>query len=47
MFFIITLLTGEIQNKPYKLKKLLHLFSKGNISDKYVEKYRKIYYNKK
>lgn len=48
LFFIITMLTGKIGQAGRKssLEKRLHLFMKDNIRDKYVEKYRKIYFNK-
>lgn len=48
LFFIITMLTWKIGRNSRKtsLKKRLHLFMKGNIKDDYIEKYRKIYYNK-
>lgn len=45
LFFIVTMLTGEINNKKMSMKQRIHLFKEGNISDKYVEKYRKIYFN--
>jgi hypothetical protein len=45
LFFTITMLTGEINGKKYPLKRRIYLFKKGNISDKYIEKYRKIYFN--
>lgn len=47
LFFIITMLTGKIGKNTRKtsLEKRLHLFMRGNIRDKYIEKYRKIYFN--
>ena len=47
LFFIITMLTGEVEGNPYTMKRRIRLFSKGNITDKYIENYRHIYYNKK
>lgn len=46
LFFIVSLLTREVENKPMKPKQLLNMF-KGSkrIPDKYVEKYRSIYFN--
>jgi len=48
LFFIITMLTGKIGGNIRKtsLKKRLDLFMKGNIRDKYIEKYRRVYFNK-
>jgi hypothetical protein len=45
LFFIITMLTGKIEDKREPLSKRLHLFTKGKISDKFAEKYRDIYFN--
>lgn len=47
LFFIITMLTGRIgaNQRKSSLKKRIYLFVGGNIEDKYVEKYRKIYFN--
>jgi hypothetical protein len=48
LFFIITMLTCKIgmNSRKSSLDKRLKLFMGGNIHDKYVEKYRKIYFNK-
>ena len=40
LFFIVTMLTGEKE-----IGKKLEFFQSGKIEDKYVEKYRKIYFN--
>jgi len=51
LFFIITMLTGEI-NKPTKKKvfrnyhEKIGFFKKGRIPDKYMNNYRDIYFNK-
>jgi hypothetical protein len=47
LFFIITMLTGKIgtNTKKTSLDKRLKMFMTGNIRDKYIEKYRKIYFN--
>lgn len=46
LFFIITMLTSETEfKKNMSLKTKLQLFRKKRIPDKYVEKYRKIYFN--
>lgn len=47
LFFIITMLTGKIGTSQRKssLAKRIELFTKGNISDGYIEKYRKVYFN--
>lgn len=46
LFFIITMLTGEIEfDKSLTLPEKLTLFSKVQIPDKYVEKYREKYFN--
>lgn len=46
LFFIITFLTGETDfNKNMTIKQKIKLFSNKNIPDKYVQKYRKIYFN--
>jgi hypothetical protein len=45
LYFIITMLTEKIKEKPVSLKQRLRLFSKGHISDKQMEKYRDIYFN--
>jgi hypothetical protein len=47
LFFIITMLTGRIgaNQRKSSLEKRIDLFMGGNIKDKYIEKYRKIYFN--
>jgi hypothetical protein len=45
LFFNITMLTGEVDDKKMSMKQRIYLFKKGNIRDKYVEKYRKKYFN--
>jgi hypothetical protein len=46
LFFIITMLTGKSEsNKKMTMKDKIKLFTKKSIPDKYVEKYRKIYFN--
>lgn len=47
LFFIITMLSGRIGTNRRKssLEKRIQLFMGGNINDKYIEKYRKIYFN--
>lgn len=46
LFFIITLLTDSTEfKKKMSMKDKLTLFKKKRIPDKYVEKYRKIYFN--
>lgn len=46
LFFIITMLTGKTEfNKKMNIKDKIRLFTKKSIPDKYVEKYRKIYFN--
>lgn len=47
LFFIITMLTGRIgtNKRSTPLSKRLQLFVDGNIKDKYIEQYRKIYFN--
>ena len=49
LFFIITMLTERIEPhmKPLSLKNRLELFKRKKISDKYVEKYRDVYFNKR
>lgn len=49
LFFIITMLTGKIGTNSRKtpLAKRIHFFKGGNIEDKYIEGYRKIYFNDK
>jgi len=45
LFFIITMLTDKTKHKNMNMKQKLDLFNKQHIPDKYVEKYRKIYFN--
>ena len=47
LFFIITMLTGrtELHRGKMNMKQKLYLFKRGKIRDKYVEKYRNIYFN--
>jgi hypothetical protein len=46
LFFIITMLTSKSEsNKKMTMKDKIRLFTKKSIPDKYVEKYRKIYFN--
>ena len=46
LFFIVTFLTGETEfMKNMSMKEKLDLFSKNKVPDKYVEKYRMIYFN--
>lgn len=47
LFFIITMLTGETDfDKNMTVKERIHLFKDKQIPDKYVSKYRNIYFNK-
>lgn len=45
LFFMITMLTGKKEKVPLSLKQRIRLFSKGRITDKFVEKYRSEYFN--
>jgi hypothetical protein len=47
LFFIITMLTGMSQFSRGKMsiKHKLHLFKRKTIPDKYIEKYRNVYFN--
>lgn len=46
LFFIITMLTNEVENKSFKtLKQKINLFMKKRIPDKYIFNYRKQYFN--
>ena len=52
LFFIVTMLTGKIggnvdnmHNEILPLKKRIHLFLHGNISDDFMQQYRDLYYN--
>lgn len=45
LFFIITMLTGNIENKRnMTMQQKINFFRKKRIPDKYVEKYRKIFF---
>jgi hypothetical protein len=45
LFFIITMLTDTKNKKKMNMKEKLELFNNKSIPDKYVEKYRNIYFN--
>ena len=46
LFFIITMLTHKINSKKFKdSDEIIKYFEKGYITDKYVEKYRNVYFN--
>jgi len=46
LYFIITMLTGEIEEKGFSnYKEKIDFFMKKRIPDQYVSKYRKIYFN--
>ena len=46
LFFIITMLTGEVEGKKLStLQDKVQFFLKKRIPDKYVHKYRKVYFN--
>ena len=45
LFFIITLLTHQIEGKHYSTEQLIHKFLHERIPDKYVFDYRKVYFN--
>lgn len=47
LFFIITMLTGrtELSRGVMSMRQKIHLFKKRTIPDKYVEKYRGVYFN--
>jgi len=46
LFFLITMLTGKTEFKNnMTMKEKIHLFKSGRIPDKFVEKYRKKYFN--
>lgn len=47
LFFVITMLTGRSRMVKGKLsaKRKIHLFRHRTISDKYIEKYRNVYFN--
>jgi len=46
LFFIITFLTGNTEfKKKMTTDEKINLFQKGSIPDKYVEKYRTVYFN--
>ena len=46
IFFIITMLTNKAEDKVFNYRQKINLFKKKRIPDKYVEKYRNIYFNK-
>jgi len=47
LFFIITMLTGfsPLTRGRMNMKQKIHLFKKRTIPDKYIEKYRNVYFN--
>lgn len=47
LFFIITMLTGRVgmNKRATSLEKRIQLFMRGNIKDKYIERYRNVYFN--
>jgi hypothetical protein len=49
LFFIITMLTGKTElikkNAPMNMRQKLYLFKQRTIPDKYIEKYRNVYFN--
>ena len=45
IFFIITMLTNKVEDKIFNYRQKINLFKKKRIPDKYVEKYRNIYFN--
>jgi hypothetical protein len=47
LFFIITMLTGmsPLSRGKMNMKQKIHLFKKRTIPDKYIEKYRSVYFN--
>ena len=45
LYFIITLLTQEINGQKYPIKKLIDIFQNEHIKDSDVASFRKIYYN--
>jgi hypothetical protein len=47
LYFIITMLTEKINGKHVSLEKRLNMFRNKKIPDKYIEQYRKIYFNEK
>jgi hypothetical protein len=47
LFFIITMLTEKINNVHIDLKKRLDFFIKRRIPDKFINKYRSLYFNEK
>lgn len=46
LFFIITMLTNKVEDKVLNYRQKINMFTKKRIPDKYVEKYRNIYFNK-
>ena len=46
LFFIITMLTHNTEFKNFKThKEVIKFFKRGRISDKFIEKYRNVYFN--
>jgi hypothetical protein len=47
LFFIITMLTSmsPLTRGRMNMRQKIHLFKKRTISDKYIEKYRNVYFN--
>jgi hypothetical protein len=47
LFFIITMLTGktELSRGVMSMRQKINLFKKRTIPDKYIEKYRGVYFN--
>lgn len=47
LFFIITMLTGKVRQlkRPINMKQKIRLFKRGSIPDKFIEKYRNVYFN--
>jgi len=46
LYFIITMLTGETEGRTFQIaREKIEFFKKKRVPDKYVSKYRKIYFN--
>jgi hypothetical protein len=49
LFFIRTMLTGKTElvrgNAPMNMRQKVYLFNQRTIPDKYIEKYRNVYFN--
>jgi hypothetical protein len=46
LYFIITMLTGETEGRTFRTaREKIEFFKKKRVPDKYVSKYRKIYFN--